>query len=216
MKARKEASPNNIWNKDDFRWCGAGEKCRLIGIIKYIGKCIRWSRQRIVRGYADCDWWNMDSYLQRLIPDMLREMREHHMGSPAYLGEEYINKDGMAVNDTCHEEWNIMLDRMIFLWREADENTCTRKNPYEDEYDRAIDEFHEKYGLLGEKLLTESEQEENRRGDYIKVHTMSEVAEYKAITDKYFEEMRNIDEYRSKCKDEALDLLKEHFYSLWD
>ena len=65
-------------------------------------------------------------------------------------------------------------------------------------------------------MLTEAEQEENRRGDYIKVRTMSEVAEYKEITDKYFEEMRNIDAYRSKCKDEALDLLKEHFYALWD
>lgn len=33
---------------------------------------------------------------------------------------------------------------------------------------------------------------------------------------KYFEESHRIDEYRCRCKDEALDLLKEHFYALWD
>lgn len=45
---------------------------------------------------------------------------------------------------------------------------------------------------------------------------MSEVPEYKEISDKYFEESHRIDEYRCRCKDEALDLLKEHFYALWD
>jgi len=52
------------------------------------------------------------------------------------------------VNDTCHAEWDIILERMIFLWRETDEETCSKK--------------------------------------------------------------------REKCKDEAIDMLKEYFFSLWD
>ena len=37
------------------------------------------------------------------------------------------------VNDTCHEEWDKILERMIFLWRETDEESCSKKNPYEEE-----------------------------------------------------------------------------------
>ena len=54
------------------------------------------------------------------------------MGSPAYLGQNYTNEEGILVNDTCHEEWDKILDQMIFLWREIDENTCSQKNPYDE------------------------------------------------------------------------------------
>ena len=68
-----------------------------------------------------------------------------------------------------------------------------------------------------EKLQTEAELEKNRkRGGGGTVHFMKELPEYKEISDKYFEEERRLEEYRSKSKDEALDLLKEHFYALWD
>ena len=45
---------------------------------------------------------------------------------------------------------------------------------------------------------------------------MNELPEYKDISDRYNEEERKIEEYRNKCKDEAFDLLKEHFWSLCD
>ena len=66
-------------------------------------------------------------------------------------------------------------------------------------------------------MQTEAELEANRkRGGGGTVHFMDELLEYKEISDKYFEEERKIEEYRGKCKDEAMDLLKEHFYALWD
>ena len=72
-------------------------------------------------------------------------------------------------------------------------------------------------GFWGEKLQTEVELEENRkRGGGGTIHFMRELPEYKNISDKYFEEERKLEEYRSKCKDTAFDLLKEHFYALWD
>lgn len=214
---KRSSSPNNIWEKEGFLMCGMGEKSKIIAKIKYIRKCIRWSWQRIIRGYADCDKWNMYSYLQNLIPEMLLDMRDNRHGSPGYLGENYTNAEGILVNDTCHEEWNQILDHMIFLWREANEATCVRKNPYEEEYHKEYKEFEEIYGVLGEKLQTEAELEENcKRGGGRTIHFMDELPEYREISDKYFEEERKLAEYRSRCKDEALDLLKEHFYSLWD
>lgn len=102
--SNKKYYVNNIWNKKDFRWCIAGKKFKIPEILKYLKRCIKWSCQRIVIGYAECDVWNMDGYLQRLIPDMLQDLKDNRTGSPAYLGENYTNEDGILVNDTCDEE----------------------------------------------------------------------------------------------------------------
>ncbi len=217
MRKKKISSANNLWNEEGFLMCGLGEKSMLIAKIKHIKKCVRWSYQRAVRGYSDYDKWNMYSFLQNLIPEMLQDMRDNRHGSPSYLGENYTNADGILVNDTCHDEWDKLLDHMIFLWRESAEDTCTRKNPYEEEYDKAHAEFTDKYGLLGEKLQTEEELEENRkRGGGCTMHFMDEIPEYKDISDKYNTEELELDTYRLGCKNEAMDLLKKHFYALWD
>ena len=104
-KALEEGHTNNIWNRHDFVMCGLGEKSRTLAIVKHVRKCIKWSKQRIVRGYADSDIWNMYGYLQVLLPDMLEHLKNHRCGSPGYLGENYTNEDGILVNDTCHEVW---------------------------------------------------------------------------------------------------------------
>jgi hypothetical protein len=72
---------------------------------------------------------------------------------------------------------------MIFLWRETDEDTCSKKNPYEEEHSKASDEFNDKYGLFGGKLQTEKELEENKkRGGGGTVHFMYELQEDKEIS----------------------------------
>ena len=217
MRKKKISSANNIWNKEGFLMCGLGEQCMFLAKIKHIRKCIRWSYQRVVRGYSDYDKWTMYSFLQNLIPEMLQDMRDNRHGSPGYLGENYTNDKGILVNDTCHDEWDKLLDHMIVLWRESAEDTCTRKNPYEEEYDRAHAEFTDKYGFLVEKLQTEEELGENRkRGGGCTMHFMDELTEYKDISDKYNAEELELDTYRLGCKNEAMDLLKKHFYELWD
>lgn len=208
---------NNIWNSYDFVMCGLGERSKLWAKIKHIKRCLRWSKQRIVRGYSDSDIWNMFGYLQILLPDMLQNLKDNRNGSPGFLGENYTNDEGILVNDTCHAEWDKILDRMIFLWKETDEDTCSRKNPYEEEYMEAFREFTDKYGILGKELQTEEEVEENRkRGGGGTVHFMHELPEYKEISDKYREQERRLEQYRNECKDEAMDMLKKYFFALWD
>ena len=36
------------------------------------------------------------------------------MVSPSYLRENYTNEEGILVTDTCHDEWDKILDNMIF------------------------------------------------------------------------------------------------------
>lgn len=102
---------------------------------------------------------------------------------------------------------------MIFLWREIDEETCSKKNPYEEEYDKAFDEFYHKYGLFGSKFQTEKE---NQKGGRTRIHFMSDLPEYQEISAKYEKEEKLLNEYRCSCKDEAMDMLKKYFYDLWD
>ena len=66
-------------------WLG-GEK-KFKAVIKHVIRCIKWSKQRITRGYAECDRWDMCGCLQALIPAMLQDLKENRQGSPSYLGE---------------------------------------------------------------------------------------------------------------------------------
>ena len=218
MKKKTVSSANNIWNKENFQMCDFGEKNKVLAIIKHFKNCIQWSWQRIIRGYSDCDKRNMYDYLQTLIPDMLQDLRDKRYGSPTHIDECNTDECGTVEYTVCHEEWNKILDCMIFLWRESNESTCTRKNPFEDQYSKASEEFTEIYGFSGEKLQTAAEIEFNRKyGDgAIPVHFMDELPEYKEISDKYFEEEQKLAEYRNTAKDEAIDLLKKHFFNLWD
>ena len=195
---------------------GLGEKFRLWGAVKHFFKCVKWSRQRITRGFCDRDMWEMFRYLQALLPDMLQYLKDNRQGSPSYLGENYTDEDGILANDTCHGEWDKVLDRMIFLWKESSEHTCSKKNPYEETHRKAFEEFTRRFGLLGEKLQTSEEREETAKYGTRRMHFMGELPEYKEISDRYMEAEKELDAYRKNCKDEALDLLKEHFFSLWD
>ena len=207
----------NIWNTYDFKMSGLWAKSKMLGKLRHVGKCLKWSKQRIVRGYADCDTWSIDGYLQKLLPDMLQYLKDNRHGSPGFLGKNYINEDGILVNDACHAEWEKILDRMIFLWRESDEETCTKKNPFEKRYRKASSEFRKKYGTFGRKLQTRGKLENNsKHGGCYTLHTMDELPEYKEIFDRYHSTERKLEKYRSDCKDKAFDMMKEYFYSLWD
>ena len=51
---------------------------------------------------------------------------------------------------------NFLLCPLFF--REMNEDTCQKKNMYEADHDRVLDEFWEKYGLFGEGLQTPEEK----------------------------------------------------------
>lgn len=207
---------NNIWKAHDFVMAGRGEKHKVIEVAKHFKRCLVYSWQRIARGYADIDIWNMDMYLQELLPDMLQTLKDTRHGSPGCLGKNYVNEDGILVNDTCHAEWDRVLDRMIFLWRESSEETCSKKNPYERKHSEAYKKFSRRFGEFGEKLLTKEEKKGNKKDGSVRVHFMDELPEYREISEKYREAEDKLGKYRERCKDKAMDLMKKYFFYLWD
>lgn len=177
--------------------------------IRHLARTFKFAFQRSSRGFSQEDAQNIDTYLQHLIPNMLQYLRDNHSGSPVFTNQEDCHED-------CHKEWDMILDKMISLWRESVEETCSRKNKYEDEYEKVLEDFEKKYGMLGEKILTEDDVARIKAGKGRRVYTINDMPEYADFCRRYSEEAKLIKAYRKKCKDEAMDMLKKYFYHLWD
>ncbi len=98
---------------------------------------------------------------------MIHDLRVNSHGYPSFFEgpeEENIRK------------WDRILGRMEFLFREANEDTCRKKNLYEEEHDLAQEEFTTKYGMFGEKLKTEEEIAREKREHTHRLYMMSDCA----------------------------------------
>lgn len=204
-----------------------------------------WRNQRNERGYSDSDVWNLCDWFIRTLKPMLKQLSENHMGFPESINREWFDKhehelgmsydrwvcwpseekdpEGYAIrskaNDECAEQWKQILSHMVFLLGEMDENTCTQKNPYEADVDKANAEFHAKYGFLGDGLKTEEEKaEEGKKGLYRAYFPTDEPGrdDIAELYDKYYEEEKRLASYRDKCKDEFFKLFSKYFWNLWD
>ena len=163
--------------------------------------------QRLRYGYCYRDTWSIDQWFVTVVPNMLHDLRVNCHGYPGYfegLEEENVKK------------WNQILYRMESLFREANEETCHRKNPYEEEHDQAQQEFNEKYGVFGEKLKTEEEKAEERKKHSSRICMLGDVPEYAEISDKWLAAERELHEYREECLKKGMALMTKYFWNLWD
>ena len=88
----------NVWNEDRFYG-------NIFHRIKMFFKCVKWSYQRIVRGYADTDVWSLDWFYSKLFANTLRHLADHHCGVPQEFNDTIDeNPDGWArwLYDTAH------------------------------------------------------------------------------------------------------------------
>lgn len=183
-------------------------KGNIFGIIRELFRDLRRCHERIWKGYCDYDLFEIDTWFLGIMPNMLEEFRDMTNGYPSsFVG---LDAEGITQEDKEEAEfaaWQGELSKMAFLLREADETTCSVRNPNEEEYDEAFKRFSDEYGILGEKLDTEGSNT---------VHFMDEIEEYKPISDRYFaEEYKNMS-YRDWCCQEGLKMFVKYFRNLWD
>lgn len=211
---------NNLWkpfSKQQYKW--AFKESSVMGLVRELSRDLHRIHERIWKGYCSYDLYSIFDWFLVIMPSMLEEFRDHLHGYP-YSEQSSEHSLSENKNSTDDDEgmkaWKGKLNQLIFLLREADENSCTKKNQHEEEYYATSKEFEDKYGLFGEKLLTEEEKKEARRTGCTKLYLPEDVDEYKPISDKFFEEERKLSEYRAECKDKAFVLFSEVFYDLWD
>ena len=219
-----------IFNRYDFRLIWHYEKLR--GVLRIFREDVRCVLQRLRKGYCNHDVHRMNKWFLHVIPDMLQQLSDEGRGFPVSNVEgcsrsispemykratgkthaKYAKKLDEAYRKG-QKEWRAILDRMAFLFREADVEQCGRNNPYEAEYREASRAFRKQYGRFGEKLMTE---EERASTDGVVMHDMDEIGEYRDIYQRYHDEEKRLKKYRCDCKDEAFKLLSEWLYALWD
>ncbi|SEA28278.1 hypothetical protein SAMN05216349_10890 [Oribacterium sp. KHPX15] len=196
------------------------------GFEKPVDKIKRWKRnirfifQRVKYGYCDSDVWSIDYWFLMVMPGMLKQLKDTTHSYPDFCGNTSHALFGTGKSDDVDnagmKKWDDILSEMIFLLNESNEDTCTKKNKYEEDYHKAYQEFREKYGKHGQKLRTEDEIAREKQEGLYRLYHPGDVPEYKEIEDRYFEESRKLDQYRDECKDRAIDMFKEWFWDLWD
>lgn len=146
----------------------------------YIWKNIKWyyyevksAIHRMFYGYDDNDVYNIDYWFTSIVPNMLQQLKETHWGYPGYMTEE---------------EWDKILEDMIFYFRESDEQTCSKQ---EKDFDWKCE-------------------------DELNAMTKEEQIQYGINRSNWHEDCKRIYKYREEMKDKAFELFAKYFWNLWD
>lgn len=153
-----------------------------------LGRNLRWAYQRIVRGYADIDVCDMDRYLTRIIPPMLRAMADEKVG--AYPGCEPY--------DTW-EKWQAWLRQTADTVESLQEDWAETKNEYDDAY----------FNML---QMSKSKDE---RG-YTVIHFDNDNdPEVIALKEKWMNRVKELSDQQRQVTHDVFAEIAENFYNLW-
>jgi hypothetical protein len=175
---------------------------RIFHRIKEIPGDIKHIYQRATKGYSYRDAWDVDIWFMRIIPKILTDLKHDLRGCPSIFTNDENGKEFQSVEDGV-KDWKNILDRMIFCFQEMNEDTCSMKNEYEDEYDKQARPF-------GKELTTEEIGEDGQKRWRLNLAEVEPELER-----KYFERLREIGDYREKMKNEGLELFGKYFHYLW-
>ena len=199
-----------FYNERIFKRCFNYRKRYWYKNLKEIPTYFRLMHFLIKNGYDKLATYDAYFWFTYTMRDILEKYNANRYGTPALIAGYNLDDDNDY--DEHNKVWDSIINRMIFLLGEMDEDTCQRKNPYEEEFDKVFTEFTGKYGLFGEKLNTQY----GNKSEYVKIHLPDEIPEYKEISDKHLNAEIELEQYRAKCKDEFFELFSKHFYNLWD
>ena len=82
---------------------------------KHYYRGVKYLLQRGWRGYADCDYWDADGYLEHVMLGVLSELRKHSHGYPQSMSDydiHHLASDDDAP-DTGMEKWRALLTEII-------------------------------------------------------------------------------------------------------
>lgn len=199
---------SRVWHplqRNDLRY--AWRSGYIIGVVREIGRCLKYCHQRIWHGYCDFDTFSIDDWFMQIMPAMLNDLKTNRHGSP--VAEDCLSQavflDEEEHSGDIHKRWDEILDRMISLLGEMDEYTCTQTNAFADAY---FDAVH----ILNSGPLPD---DNNSALGHV-YQSPAEYPEYAELAENYKAREKELYDYRLACRDEFFALFCKWFYDLWD
>ena len=188
-----------------------------------------WKKQRAKYGFSMYDTFEIDTWFLKTIPDMLDVLIKNNQCISNIVIDEYLEKlniEGVDTSNISDEDWEKYAEDTFKIWTniliemkhhflEADSDTCSFKNKYEKEYQKALQEYQKEYGWFGEKKHPEI-MTRNADGSttYEVGYGFSDIPKYQEINKLYKEEEKRIEEYNNKHKAKALEMFVKYFDDL--
>ena len=183
----------------------SGDFCE---VLKEAYRNLKCCVQRIKNGFCYRDIWNINDWFLNVMPDMLDELERTGHGFPLSFLKN-ANTASAEENDKAAEEWRKVLTEMAFLFREANEETCSRKNPYDKEYTEVLHSFFKRFGFNGKWV-------KKKDGTRVFVHRLDDIPKYKELCENYRKTEKELCKDRENCHRKALLMFAEYFNDLWD
>lgn len=146
--------------------------------IKQFFRNMKFAYQRITKGYCEPDVWDMDVYLQYLLPDMLRELAETTHGWPQ--SKEFPN----------FEDWQEYLREIALHFENSREDNSTEIEREEDEAFEKILKYREGLSLEESIDFKSNPEYQKLQKDWLELtKQVSQMREREK--NKAFDKMRN-------------------------
>jgi hypothetical protein len=82
--------------------------------LKNYYRAVKYFCQRGYRGYADCDSWDADSYLESVILGVIKNLKENSHGYPMSMADYKMDEElPEGVEDMGYEKWKAVLQEII-------------------------------------------------------------------------------------------------------
>ena len=182
---------------------------RIYYKIKEFPSDIKHFYQRAKKGYSYQDVWSIHDWFMKIVPKMLTDMKKNLHGCPAQFTN---NEDGTEFQDVEKgvKDWENVIERMIFCFTEMNEDTCSMKNEFEDEYRRQRDKPNE--GKPFKDWFVPCGEDENGE----KLYRMITGEVEPELEENYRKKMLEIEQYKDNMKNEGFELFSRYFWNLWD
>ena len=106
---------------------------------------LKWAYQRARRGWADCDVWNLDSYLFHILAETLPRLRDSRSGSPCDCKPPISDH-------TCHDRWTAELTGAAQLFERLSEHEYWRIELLEKAVEAEEKDFAEAMAWLAKRM----------------------------------------------------------------
>ena len=182
---------------------------RIFDKIKYFPQDVKHVYQRVRKGYSYRDVWSIDYWFMEIMPKMLADLKKDLHGCPAQFT---TREDGTEYQDVDKgvKDWEDVLDRMIFCFREMNNDTCSMKNEYDDEYFRQLHKPNE--GKPYKEWFVPCGEDEKHG----KLYRMIEGEVDPELKENCHKKTLEIEAYKDNMKNEGFELFSKYFWNLWD